>query len=79
MGFFKRLPQIPQDVVDILDADRQPDHVGTDSAGGKILIRQLLVRSRRRMNDEALAIAHIREMGEELHVLNEFLPPRARL
>src|SRR5262249_47965021 len=62
LGFFERLPQIPEKIIDVLDAYRYANHVGTDSTSGKLLIRQLLVRGRSGMNDEALAIADICEM-----------------
>src|SRR5688572_29777921 len=48
----ERLAQVPQDIVDVFDADRDPDHLRPDAAGEELGIGELLVRGRRRMDDQ---------------------------
>ena len=58
-GHFECLIQIGEDVADILDANRQPHHLGRDARGSLLLRAQLLVRGRGRMDDERLGVADV--------------------
>ena len=60
-----RLIEIGDDVVDILDADRQAHHVGTGARLLQLLGRELAVGRRRRMDDERARVAEIGEMREK--------------
>src|SRR5262249_45028637 len=73
LGLVECLLQVPEDVVDVLDTDGQSDHVGSNAAGGEFLVGQLLVRGCSRMNDQTLAVAHVSQMREQLHVFYELL------
>ncbi len=46
------LIQVPQNVVDVLEADGQADQVVGYSAGQLLLVRELLVRGRRRVDGQ---------------------------
>ena len=63
-----RLFQIGDDVVDILDADRQAHHFGSGARLLQLLGRQLAVGRRGRMDDERARVAEIGEMREQLDV-----------
>jgi len=70
----KRLVEVRDDVVDVLDPDREADEVVRD-AGGELLRRgELLVRRGRRVDHEALRVADVREVGEELRLSMNFFP-----
>ena len=51
-GLRQRLVQIGDDVVDILDSDRHPDHVRQRARGFALFVRQLPVRGRCRVDDQ---------------------------
>ncbi len=56
---------------DRLDADRKPDEVVGDAGGKPLFSGELLVRGGGRMNYEALRIAHVGEVREELDRVDE--------
>jgi len=75
----KRLIDVGNDVVWVLDADRKPD-VSLRDAGLELLFwRQLRVRCGRRMDGERAGIANVGDMIEQLQAINEptasLLPP----
>ena len=67
----KRLIEIPDQVVQVLKSDREPHHILGDACGGMILVAQLLVCGGGGMDDEALGIADIREVREDLQGVDE--------
>ena len=67
----KRLIDIGNDIVWVLDADRKPD-VSLRDAGLELLFwRQLRVRCGRRMDGERAGITDVGDMIEELQVIYE--------
>src|SRR5690606_25386994 len=58
-GLVECLDEILKKVVGILDACREPERSGGDAEFGTCLVRQVLVRRRSRMGDEALRITEI--------------------
>ena len=70
----KRLVEVRRDVVHVLETHRKTDEVVRD-AGGELLRRgELLVRRGRRVDHEALRVADVRQMGEELRLSMNFFP-----
>ena len=61
-----RLIQVPQDVVEALDADREPNHVRRHTGCNLIVLGELAVGRRSRMDDEGLRVADVREVTHEL-------------
>ncbi len=57
----QRLVEIGDDVGLVLDADREPHHVVAGTGCRALLLAELAVRRRCRMNDEA---AHVADVGE---------------
>ena len=62
-----RLVEIRDDVVHVLDADRQADHVGRGACELELIRRQLAVGGRGRVDDQRARVADIGEMREQLH------------
>ena len=62
-----RLVEIGDDVVDVLDADRQADHVGRGACKLQLILRQLAVGGRGRVDDQRARVADIGEVREQLH------------
>src|SRR5690606_16247338 len=69
----ERLVEVPEDVVDVLDADAQPHEVGAHAGRGLLVGRELAVRGRRGMDREALRVADVGEVAEQLQALDELL------
>lgn len=57
----QRLLQIGDDVVDVLDADGEPDEFRARTRGFLRFRRQLLVGRARRMDDEGFRVADVRQ------------------
>ena len=71
LGSLERLVEVRLDVLDVLDADRQPD-VLRRHAGLRLLFRrQLRMRRRRRMNHERLGVADIGQVARKLDAVDE--------
>src|ERR1700712_6009563 len=77
-GSVKRLVDVGQDVVDVLDAHRQANVVRRDARRRLLLRRQLLMCGQRRLNHERLGVADVREMRGELQRFDE-APARLRI
>ncbi len=60
-GTLQRLSEIRDDIVDVFDADRQTDGIRRDAGLELLLGRELLMSRRRRMDDERLRVADIRQ------------------
>src|ERR1700694_5808470 len=65
-GGAQRLIEVPQNILDLFDSDGQPDHVVCNSASLLLFVAQLLVRRGCRMNHQALCIADVGQMREQL-------------
>ena len=62
----QRMVEVGEDVVDVLDADRQA-HVAVRHAGGELVLgRKLRVGRRRRMDGELARVADVGDVVEEL-------------
>ena len=73
------LIQVPQQVLQGFESDRQPDQLRRHSAARQLLLAQLLVRGRGGMNDQAPRVADVGEMGEELERVDEPAAGRAAI
>ena len=62
----QRLFEIGDDVVLVLDADREAHHVGAGAGLHLLRVGQLAVRGRGRMDDQRARVADIGEMREQL-------------
>src|SRR5690606_2534206 len=67
------LLEIPDQIVRVLDPDRQPNRAGTHARGEKLGFLELPVRRARGMDDEALRVADVREMRPYRQAANELL------
>mmetsp|Transcript_373 Transcript_373/g.1076 ORF Transcript_373/g.1076 Transcript_373/m.1076 type:complete len:443 (+) Transcript_373:144-1472(+) len=68
---FERLSEICADVVDVLDANRDANHVLRDARRGLLFGRELLVRRRRGVNDERLGVTDVSQVRCKLDVVDE--------
>jgi|HubBroStandDraft_4_1064222.scaffolds.fasta_scaffold250821_2 hypothetical protein len=59
------LIEVGDDVVDVLDPDAQPDHLGTDACGFELICGHLPVRRRGRMAGQRLGVANIDQPLDE--------------
>ena len=69
----QRLIEIGDDVVDMLDADAEPDHFRPHAGLALLLGRHLPMRGRGRMAGERLGVAHIDQPLEQLERVVEAL------
>src|SRR5262249_39226514 len=67
------LLEIPDQIVDGLGADRQPDRPGADAGGAQFVVVELTMSRAGWMDDEALGIADVGEVRPERHAANEVL------
>jgi hypothetical protein len=67
------LIDVPQDVIDVFESDAQSHEVSGNAGGNELFVIELLMRGTRRMNDQGARIADIREVAEQLHVVDECL------
>src|SRR5262245_66229908 len=72
-GAREPLLEIPDQVVDVLDADGEPDRAGANAGRFELVFGELPVRRARGMNYEALRIADVGEMRPQRDRANEFL------
>src|SRR5437762_4518319 len=63
--------EIPDEIVHVLEPDRQPHRAGGDSGCGELLVRELAMRSGGGMDDEALRVADVGEVAPERERLDE--------
>ena len=70
-GLVQRLSQVPQDVVNVFDADGESHKVWRDAGGQLLLGRKLLVGRRGRMDGQRFGIAHVGQVRKELQALDE--------
>src|SRR5678815_258562 len=67
------LIEIPEYIVQRLEADGETDHLRRDAGRALLVLAQLAMRRRRRMDHERLRVADVGEMREELHAFDEAL------
>src|SRR5262249_51446760 len=58
----QRLVEIPDDIFDIFQADRETNHVVGDAAGNLLLVAELLVGGGGGMDHQALGVADVGEV-----------------
>ena len=63
--------QIGEDIVDVLGADGEADRVLVDPLLGQLLVRELGVRRRGRVDDEGFDVRDIRKQREDLERIDE--------
>src|SRR5689334_15676148 len=68
------LGKVPDQIVEIFDADGETDEVLRDSGGELLLVGELLVGGRGRVDDQALGVSEIGQMGEDLDGVDELGP-----
>src|SRR5687768_5539783 len=71
LGRAKRLVEVPQQVVGVLQADREPDHLGQDASGALLGLAELLMGRAGGVDDQRLGVADVGEVREELQSLDE--------
>src|SRR4051812_46501163 len=67
----ERLVNVPQDVVDVLEPDRDADHVGLDAGGERLSFVELAVRGARGVADQRARVADVDQVAHELRALDE--------
>ena len=67
----ERLVDVPEDVVDVLEADRDPHHVLRHAGRELLRLVELAMRRRRRMDDERSRVADVGEVAHQLRRLDE--------
>ena len=70
-GNLQRLREVGADVVDVLDADRDADHVLRHAGGFLLSLAKLLVRGGRGVDHQRLGVAHVGELRRELDGVDE--------
>ena len=68
------LIEVPEDIVDVFDANAQTDEIRADTRGSLLLIRKLAVRGAGRMNGQRLGIAQVSDVTDEFQAIDEFRP-----
>ena len=68
----QRLIQIADQIVGRLEADRQAHDVIASPRRDALLVGELPVRGRGRVQDQAARVADIRQMREQAHALDQF-------
>ena len=57
--------------LDVFEPDRQPHHLGARAGAHALLVGELPMRGRGRVDDQAARVADIGEMAEQLDVADE--------
>ncbi|MPL71114.1 hypothetical protein SDC9_16885 [bioreactor metagenome] len=70
-GGGERLVEVGDQVGHILDPDRQPHHARRGAGGDLLFLAQLAMRGRGRVDDQRARIAEVRDMAEELQIVDE--------
>ena len=63
--------EVPNQVVDVFEPDRQPNRIGADPGRAQFVIGQLLMSRRGRMDHETFGVADVREVTPQLERLDE--------
>ena len=75
----QRLVDVPQDVVRLLDADGQADHVGADAGAGQLILAQLAMGGRCGMDHQRLGVADVGQVAQEFAGVDEAFAGRGRV
>ena len=75
-GGAQRLVQIGDQVIVVLEPDRQPDEVGRDAGRDLLLRLQLGMGCGCGMNDQRFGIADIRKMRQQFDIINKSIKPK---
>src|SRR6266849_3693910 len=67
----QRLIDVPEDIIERFQSDRQPNHLRRNTSGALLLFVELTMRRRCRMNDQRLGIADIGQVRQELDRLDK--------
>src|SRR6478609_6969838 len=67
------LLEIPDQVVDVLDADRKPDRAGANARRLELVLLELAMRGARGMDDQALRVADVGQVRPQRHAADEVL------
>src|SRR5262245_46250013 len=70
-GRLQGVVEVVDDVVDVLDADGDADHVVAYARRVTLVVGHLLVRGRRRMDDQGLGVADVRQVRRQVHRVDE--------
>ena len=70
-GRLQGLVEVPDDVIDVLDAHRHPDQVGADARRHQRLVGQLLMGGRSRVDDEGAGVADVGQVAGQFDALDE--------
>src|SRR5262245_29742711 len=65
--------EIPDQIVDGLCADREANRTRSHSGGLQLVVVQLSMRRTRRVNDQALRVADVRQVRPQRDTANEIL------
>src|SRR5450432_279083 len=65
------LIDVPENIIQRFEPDREPHHFRRDTGGALLVVIELTVSRRGRMDDQCLRVAHIGQMRQELHRLDE--------
>src|SRR5438552_9188032 len=76
LRFLQRLIEVPKYIVEGFEPDREADHLRSYTCGALLVLGELTMRRRRRMNYQRFRVADIREVRQELHRLDEALARR---
>src|SRR5437762_14225670 len=67
----KRLPKVGDEVIDVLETNREADEVRGGARGNLLLRLQLRVGRGGRVDDQRLRVADVGEETEDLHVVDQ--------
>ncbi len=70
----QRLVEIPNQVFDVFETDRKANQLRGDTGSRLFRLRQLLVRSGGRVDDQASRVADVGEVREDFQRVDELLP-----
>src|SRR6516164_620402 len=74
VGDRKRFVEIADQIIGCFEADREAYHIGAGPGRQSLLVAQLTMRRRRRMQDQAAGVADIGEVREQVHALDQLDP-----
>ena len=69
----ERLVQVGQNIVDVLNADGQPDGAGADALVQQLRLGELGVGGGGGVDDQALHIGHVGQQGEDFQMVDELV------
>src|SRR6266516_5238427 len=72
--FAQSLVDVPEDIIERLEPDRQAHHFGQDPGGALLVLVELAMRRRGRVNHQRLGVPDVGEMREKLYRLDNALP-----